>query len=208
MDTELNAILRVAARALVDGGTLLSREEAMALLPAGTPEAWLDERMRERVSSGDGIDLLRWSDIVSALTGTAASEASDSPYLNIHEAAAYLRYASVNALRMAISRKHVRPTARRGRTCLFTREDLDRQLRERVKPEVVEPSTATNESSEAGAVATPEMPHEPVAVGRRKRRRYARSRPAVADVGDPYGLSGAMQGALRQNAGHKVPPSS
>ena len=58
----------------------------------------------------------------------ARRAAADSGYLTADEAAAYVGFRSTNALRMAVSRKQLAPTARRGRTLLFTRADLDRQV--------------------------------------------------------------------------------
>jgi excisionase family DNA binding protein len=51
----------------------------------------------------------------------------DSPYLKADEAAVYLRFASTDAFYQAI-RTHNIPLVRRGRTLLFTREQLDRWM--------------------------------------------------------------------------------
>jgi excisionase family DNA binding protein len=50
-----------------------------------------------------------------------------SPYLTADEAAVYLRFPSVQALRNAIPRVGI-PVVRRGRTLLFHRGQLDRWL--------------------------------------------------------------------------------
>lgn len=52
----------------------------------------------------------------------------DSPYLNAREAAAYLRFHHVRALYAAIHNGLDVPVARRGRTLLFHRDQLDRWL--------------------------------------------------------------------------------
>ena len=59
--------------------------------------------------------------------GHDENSSESARYLTTNEAAAYLRFPSVPAFRMAISRGHIQPTARRGRVLLFTKADLDEQ---------------------------------------------------------------------------------
>lgn len=49
----------------------------------------------------------------------------DSPYLTIHEAAAYLRYKTVGGFMQAVRRVRI-PHIIRGRERLFLRTDLER----------------------------------------------------------------------------------
>lgn len=69
-----------------------------------------------------------------ALASEPSSHAIDSPYLNAHEAAHHLRFASAGALYKAIthgienSRGERIPVLYRGRTLLFDRAALDAWL--------------------------------------------------------------------------------
>ena len=127
---EWELLLRVLVRGMLRAETIVTREEAMTVLPSCCDRRWFDAHVKKRQVAFVGEHALyRWGDVVAALNGTPRAPAAGADrYLTIEDAAAYLRCPSVAALRMAVARKHIAPSARRGRTLLFTRADLDAQI--------------------------------------------------------------------------------
>jgi len=58
---------------------------------------------------------------------------SPARYLSTEEAADYLGI-TVHALRMSLHRGHLRPTGRIGQRLLFSKDDLDEQVQQNLRP--------------------------------------------------------------------------
>lgn len=195
-DPSISALLlRVLARGLTPPHTLVTRDEAMELLPPCCSRHWFDENVKgKQVAFVGERSLYRWGDVTAALVGkhttTVTGATGAERYLTVAEAATYLRYPSTNALRMALLRKQILPSARRGRMPLFTREDLDRQVARRDsrgtdEADTAEPAATTTEEPHALSNDPPRR-----SPATEKRRSDTDTYPRNAD--DPFGLRAAM----------------
>jgi hypothetical protein len=182
---DLTRLFRAFARATLQATSILTRVEAVAALPRGFTGEWLDAHVKPRVV-GDA-EFFVWGDVLASLHPSSATRrSSPAGYMTCDEAAEYLGYRSAAALRMAVGRKQIAPTARRGRTLLFTRADLDRQLapvaHESSAPPAAAPSASPSPTAETeGHVAKIEIESAPPAPG------------------DPFGLRGKLAHARETN---------
>lgn len=186
-------LARVVLRGLLRSDTIVTRDEAMELLPPCCSRHWFDENVKSKqVAFVGGRALYRWGDVLASLSGERSPATPEGPrYLTVDEAAVYLRYASTNALRMAVARKQILPSARRGRAPLFTREDLDRQVSQKGVSLTPAPETSASLSPPSAVRASADTA---VPSGGTQSRQRAEREPAESadEVHDPFGLRAAV----------------